>query len=803
MFISKDKLVQREMYSSQRRRGYNVVDGAQILADIEQAASVTSPEHEFAFQLWTSVIAPGGIMVIGYFNQLTQLYALRYGFTIASQEQMTSGIEIHSLSDFKIQSWKMQYAYALFPAGDVWSKLSDWEMMLRFFLFRISNYCHTIGKGLVLYGASPALLSQTLRLPRWCRVTTRLVDFPIGGLRTESQVVKQVPSDNHEKALFSRIECAAVSSRTIVLDGQWPKGLKHIEKNHRIIATSFEGRESREFNSKSIGVVLPAGGGKTTLAREFYGVDIDSLFTEELMAELKPLRRAAMERPAKWAIHNERMHAFLRQQSVTGSVIFAHSVEQLEALGVERDDILQLKPSNELHASNIAQRDLDWRRISELNQKMATGRVFRSHQELRDIVSEYIEERLPSYQFQNSRYLYISLANLPDYAYVSMGVGDQILKDGSRFYMCEGTTEKPWFYAPYVRNGITEFGVKGWTPKFSKEIDFVSRDWAAAHPERQHLLALQLGAEHHSSSFEADNSEFGAFLELHDKSQALRFMTQSDSLFCLAPNNLLANVWGRWYNSEICRGSMRIGDTHLATIRPDEVLSVKHVAALTTTDAACILDYSEDAQRRSQERLPGFEGRHPLMSAFTVYVKGSIMDQNAQSWQNSQTHLVRTITAHINTIYGGDVGVFRKMVIMTFLPNLRVSRDLSVHAYGRITKTIGKLSISGHLVNLLLASSFITIDFRRYLDTVDWNVRTVMGERAALNEFDRLAKSNLLSENRDRRTLWHTYWDYYYGVITALLMVKTLKLPFNPKVYRYVIKRLNLIRNTRRTDLFS
>jgi len=191
------------------------------------------------------------------------------------------------------------------------------------------------------------------------------------------------------------------------------------------------------------------------------------------------------------------------------------------------------------------------------------------------------------------------------------------------------------------------------------------------------------------------------------------------------------------------------------------------------------------------------------MNLWCCYYKFDLFNTYAQTWINSQTHLARPFNEKGAALFKTSMNVFRKVVTLNLWPDAEIYKSPDFTGYAMIEGKRRRISVSGHLINLLLVSSGSHVDFVRYMDTIEDNIMRVSRDREALVRFDKYQSLGVLAEKNavQRQKLWHTYWDYYSGVATALQLSKTLRLPFSPRVYAYVLRRLLKLR--RKWPLFA
>ncbi|PWN86666.1 hypothetical protein FA10DRAFT_50448 [Acaromyces ingoldii] len=156
-----------------------------------------------------------------------------------------------------------------------------------------------------------------------------------------------------------------------------------------------EARKGRKATSDTvcnfltcIALVIPSAGGKSTAARRFPVLDIDSILDLEDPMVTRALHHheRALEDDSQWEKGNKLLWKFqkkwLRQNSA-GRVraVLLHSYEQAQALGFE--DIHILVPSLHLHAQAMKERSPRGQRIARLNREVVVSEGHRTNVQIR------------------------------------------------------------------------------------------------------------------------------------------------------------------------------------------------------------------------------------------------------------------------------------------------------------------------------------------------------------------------------------------------------------------------------------
>jgi len=192
-----------------------------------------------------------------------------------------------------------------------------------------------------------------------------------------------------------------------------------------------------------------------------------------------------------------------------------------------------------------------------------------------------------------------------------------------------------------------------------------------------------------------------------------------------------------------------------------------------------------------------YDRNHPLNNLWCAVVsKTMVPDYMYQTWWNSQTHLVRVISLPLRRIYSADdesLHLLRRAALKSLYPKSKTIVNPRVTGF-----VDGKwVAVSGHLMNLLVLSPMYLIDFVRYFDTVEENVRmhSTHGKQVAILKY--LVGEELLAENNTKDTiyrLWHSYLDFEVAVAAAIMMMSVLRLKIDARALQYVMKRLRQIK---------
>lgn len=167
--------------------------------------------------------------------------------------------------------------------------------------------------------------------------------------------------------------------------------------------------------------------------------------------------------------------------------------------------------------------------------------------------------------------------------------------------------------------------------------------------------------------------------------------------------------------------------------------------------------------------------------------KGMLPYSPAHTIQNSQTWCVKAITAKIRLIYGLDDSSLHKLRRDVVVSNGGTPIDHRL-VNGKVTIDGRDLyiSISGHLINLLVASTVYAIDFNRWLDTLEFALET---QYRSTRKWTRLWRQGILAEDAEKWEkfqLYHGYFDYLYSLDAYLRFCDEFDLFKNHLALAYV-----------------
>jgi hypothetical protein len=182
--------------------------------------------------------------------------------------------------------------------------------------------------------------------------------------------------------------------------------------------------------------------------------------------------------------------------------------------------------------------------------------------------------------------------------------------------------------------------------------------------------------------------------------------------------------------------------------------------------------------QREASAVAPFEGNHGLMSAWLVVtnvVGVDLAPKTSQSIFMSGTQYVRWPSLAIR--YGLSRPRYDMVVPRLFaVASYSVSNNLKFKMYddnviGAIYTPRGVrfVEASGHMINMLLMSSFGVLDYQHYLTNVISNVHAFFTNGPDRRQIKSAARKNRLMERQNNDfSLWHTYLDYKISLLAVI-----------------------------------
>jgi len=198
----------------------------------------------------------------------------------------------------------------------------------------------------------------------------------------------------------------------------------------------------------------------------------------------------------------------------------------------------------------------------------------------------------------------------------------------------------------------------------------------------------------------------------------------------------------------------------------------------------------------------GFDPVNPLANLWVVVE--NVLNDDYQTIWNSQTHWAKVCTSVLReefSLNDDTMHIFRRRALaeifkgnmpvirMLFAPTeYMVIMDKRVSGAYKTRSGILPIAVSGHMINLLIASSFGKVDISRYVRTLDKN-RKIWNSTDG--EFDNLRMMGALAENNlEGNRLWHNWIEYFIAVRAYQLVCEEFKLNVNVRAVLWVLKWL-------------
>jgi len=219
-------------------------------------------------------------------------------------------------------------------------------------------------------------------------------------------------------------------------------------------------------------------------------------------------------------------------------------------------------------------------------------------------------------------------------------------------------------------------------------------------------------------------------------------------------------------------------------------------------DALLFMTYNEFGERRCMHNRIGVNMSSTFVRTMRLESNVSFEKYSLQTWATTQTPVIRQITKmmRIQYLYKGPTAKANRVVIlkqfydycpMEYFDGVR-NNAVGVIRQGEKFKDV---ELSGHLANLLVSSLLYVVDFRRYFDTVEANIRMMSGVKTVVRQYNELKAHEALAEAGGQFFhLWHTYLDYQSSLIYGMYLAAKNGLLIDIRRVRYIKDRLEDLR---------
>lgn len=236
--------------------------------------------------------------------------------------------------------------------------------------------------------------------------------------------------------------------------------------------------------------------------------------------------------------------------------------------------------------------------------------------------------------------------------------------------------------------------------------------------------------------------------------------------------------------------------------RPGDFLNIENAVVITSRDLIFLLKCDEFGNALPELLRFQIDLNDPLFYLWFFVIGKDLLSVQVQTWFNSQTNYARYVSIPLRNMLRleeNTLHIVRARVFgMLFEDKDPILIDsLKINGSYLLNGERKYVAVSGHLVNLLLYSTCGLVDFKRYLDTVESNVKFSSGIKPSALESYYLRNDLLAEDNGDTKStdLWHTYDDYFCAIGTYIYMCSHLKHKLNLRAIVYSLRRLKLIRS--------
>jgi hypothetical protein len=156
------------------------------------------------------------------------------------------------------------------------------------------------------------------------------------------------------------------------------------------------------------------------------------------------------------------------------------------------------------------------------------------------------------------------------------------------------------------------------------------------------------------------------------------------------------------------------------------------------------------------------------------------------------------IFARCFQLHDQDLHFARNYAMLRYHPTAVAFIDQSVNGYYLKKGDKYYLSVSGHLLNIIIYFCLYGLDMRRYLDSLQMNASMHHRKRHIPRSAYKLTRIGKIVEAPSVKYLahlWHSFDEYMIAVEAVYFMVKQFNLPICPEVMLYVRTRLMEIKN--------
>lgn len=536
--------------------------------------------------------------------------------------------------------------------------------------------------------------------------------------------------------------------------------------NHYILikqgAVTKEPFSSPSTRVNNVAIILPSGGGKTSLAVDSRFTDIDTLPSEEEWLTIMLLINGR-----KW-IEVNKMWTWIILRSHIKGILLAHHPHQLPAGYVWR----AFSPTSELHESNIFDRNEDAKTIARMNLKdnaQLRPTIFGDFSTLRKKILSTVA-------------MIDTMVGRPCFLVMADQFAESIVLS-ERYKHLECISGPGWesklhsFHQHVVRRKVLIYGGKR-TVICMNAMDYIP----LTYDER--LIAL----------FSLSNkrnprpSALVCHLDSIERTHGTKFVVSFPAF----------SGHRKGYSPHYDKKNDYIVERYRDEVFEDWLASPSmfyryNVNTWSGLEIEAVFGSDIYGNRPTADKFFACNRSDSLFHRY-LFVSSRIPYDNKQTWQNSQTHWARYVSVflrwHYNA-YEDSIYSFRFATVQLLSPSAVLPKDKAK----RVTAILPgnrPIALSGHLINLLLFSSIGVFDVARYLRTVEWNIKLASGEKFD-DDIEFLYSNGLLAEDNAKATireLWHSYLEYKFAVATYIVMCGTFNLPVDVRSVLYVLRTI-------------
>jgi hypothetical protein len=196
----------------------------------------------------------------------------------------------------------------------------------------------------------------------------------------------------------------------------------------------------------------------------------------------------------------------------------------------------------------------------------------------------------------------------------------------------------------------------------------------------------------------------------------------------------------------------------------------------------------------------GYSPNAPQVNQWITISNFKLIPDVVQQVMTNPTFFDRVSSLSLRYVYGLNETWMYKLryeVIKHYYPDASL-----LHEEKHDTFVLGdrRISVSGHLINLLCYSWISPINMKAYLDSVENNL--IMGYHEETDSYENnmnmildgivMEKIDVEDDSVDRFALWHTPLEYYFSIIVLLNLVKIMKINISLRTLVYVTRRVTL-----------